>query len=128
MANWSCEPLCGHPSLGDRDRLYHNNGDGTFDDVIGLLEGGGSTTGAGFVATWVDYDNDGDPDIYLVNDEFINPVGNMLWRNDGPGCEGWCFTQAPRRPGPTPMSWAWAWARQTMTTTGILTSIFPTWG
>ncbi len=99
VANWSCEPLCGHPSLGDRDRLYHNNGDGTFDDVIGLLEGGGSTTGAGFVATWVDYDNDGDPDIYLVNDEFINPVGNMLWRNDGPGCDGWCFTQVAKEAG-----------------------------
>lgn len=99
VANWSCEPLCGHPSLGDRDRLYHNNGDGAFDDVIGLLEGGGSTTGAGFVATWVDFDNDGDPDIYLVNDEFINPVGNMLWRNDGPGCGGWCFTQVAKEAG-----------------------------
>ena len=36
------------------------------------------------MATFVDYDNDGDPDIYLVNDEFINPIGNVLWRNDGP--------------------------------------------
>lgn len=99
VANWSCEPLCGHPSLGDRDRLYHNNGDGSFSDVTGLLEGGGSTTGAGFVATWVDYDNDGDLDIYLVNDEFINPVGNMLWRNDGPGCDGWCFAQVAKEAG-----------------------------
>ncbi len=100
VANWSCEPLCGHPSIGDRDRLYHNNGDGSFTDVIGLLDdGGGSTTGAGFVATWVDYDNDGDLDIYLVNDEFINPVGNMLWRNDGPGCNGWCFTQVAKEAG-----------------------------
>lgn len=100
VANWSCEPLCGHPSLGDRDRLYHNNGDGTFTEVTSLLDdGGGSTTGAGFVATWVDYDNDGDLDIYLVNDEFINPVGNMLWRNDGPGCKGWCFTQVAKEAG-----------------------------
>lgn len=100
VANWSCEPLCGHPSIGDRDRLFRNNGDGTFSDVTTLLEaGGGSTVGAGFVASWVDFDNDGDLDIYLVNDEFINPVGNMLWRNDGPGCDGWCFQEIARDAG-----------------------------
>ena len=31
--------------------------------------------------------------IYLVNDEFIIPNVNKLWRNDGSGCGGWCFTQ-----------------------------------
>lgn len=35
-----------------------------------------------------DIDGDGDPDIYFVNDKFD---GNSLWRNDGPGCNGWCF-------------------------------------
>jgi hypothetical protein len=44
---------------------------------------GGGVSGAGFIANFTDYDNDGDLDIYLVNDEFINPVGNKLWRNDG---------------------------------------------
>ncbi|MBI4772349.1 MAG: VCBS repeat-containing protein, partial [Chloroflexi bacterium] len=82
---------------GDSDRLYHNNGDGTFSDVSDVL--GGSLNGAGFVASFNDYDNDGDPDIYLVNDEFINPVGNKLWRNDGPGCGGWCFTQVAHEAG-----------------------------
>jgi enediyne biosynthesis protein E4 len=48
--------------------------------------------GSGFIASFVDYNNDGDLDIYLVNDEFIHPIGNALWRNDGPGCGGWCFT------------------------------------
>ncbi len=90
VANWSCYPDCGRPSEGDKDRLYHNNGDGTFEDVTNLL--GGKTKGAGFTATFADYDNDGDPDIYLINDEFLNPIGNVLWRNDGPGCDGWCFT------------------------------------
>ncbi len=98
VANWSCYPNCGRPSEGDRDRLYHNNGDGTFTDVTNLL--GGKTRGSGFVASFVDYDNDGDLDIYLVNDEFINPIGNVLWRNDGPGCgDGWCFTIVSKEAG-----------------------------
>ncbi|TKJ41122.1 hypothetical protein CEE37_05490 [candidate division LCP-89 bacterium B3_LCP] len=58
--------------------LYHNNGDGTFTDmavVLGLdlseFYGMGGSAG--------DYDNDGDPDIYIAN-EFTD---NVLFRNDG---------------------------------------------
>ncbi len=91
VANWACYPRCGRPSQGDSDRLYHNNGDGTFTDVTPLLQG--HTYGAGFVASFTDYDNDGDQDIYLVNDEFLFPIGNKLWRNDGPGCDGHCFSE-----------------------------------
>lgn len=100
VANWSCYPDCGRPTEGDRDSLYHNNGDGTFTDVSRIL--GSKTGGAGFVASFVDYDNDGDLDIYLVNDEFINPIGNALWRNDGPNCPqfeqfgSWCFTEVSK--------------------------------
>jgi hypothetical protein len=97
VANWACSPRCPRPMWGDSDRLYHSNGDGTFEDVTHLL--GGATNGAGFVATFVDYDNDGDPDIYLVNDEFINDIGNVLWRNDGPGCSGHCFTNVSEESG-----------------------------
>jgi cytochrome c peroxidase len=97
LANWSCYPECGRPMTGDSDRLYRNNGDGTFTDVSGYL--GGSLNGAGFIASFNDYDNDGDLDIYLVNDEFIHGIGNKLWRNDGPGCQGWCFTQVAERAG-----------------------------
>jgi cytochrome c peroxidase len=97
IAAWSCYPRCGRPMEGDTDHLYHNNGDGTFSDVSDFL--GGGLTGAGYVATFNDYDNDGDLDVYLVNDEFINPVGNKLWRNDGPGCQGWCFTQVAKAAG-----------------------------
>ncbi|MBI3242320.1 MAG: VCBS repeat-containing protein [Chloroflexi bacterium] len=97
IANWSCYPKCGRPMEGDADHLYHNNGDGTFGDVSDYL--GGGLNGAGFVASFNDYDNDGDLDIYLVNDEFINGIGNKLWRNDGPGCKGWCFTQVAGEAG-----------------------------
>ncbi|MCA9944412.1 MAG: VCBS repeat-containing protein, partial [Anaerolineales bacterium] len=102
VANWACYPRCGRPNQGESDRLYHNNGDGTFSDVTPLLHG--QTYGAGFVASFTDYDNDGDQDIYLVNDEFLFPIGNKLWRNDGPGCEvgkvvGHCFTEVASEAG-----------------------------
>src|SRR5206468_2839503 len=42
------------------DRLYHNEADGTFTDKTYLLEAGGSTLGAGYQASWFDYDHDGD--------------------------------------------------------------------
>ena len=60
VANWSCLPRCTRSSgvTGQPDSLYHNNGDGTFDNVTDLL--GSETYGGGFVARWLDYDNDGD--------------------------------------------------------------------
>ncbi|HEY53841.1 MAG TPA: hypothetical protein G4N94_10325 [Caldilineae bacterium] len=97
VANWACSPGCPHPLEGDKDRLFHNNGDGTFTDVTLLL--GPHTRGASFVAAFTDYDNDGDADIYLVLDEFITPIGNKLWRNDGPGCGGWCFEMVAAEAG-----------------------------
>ncbi len=92
VANWSCSPSCGYPSSGDRDTLYRNNGDGTFTDIT-RRSLRSKVEGAGFIGSFVDFDNDGDLDIYLVNDSFVNPVGNALWRNDGAGCEAWCFTE-----------------------------------
>jgi len=79
------------------DHLYHNEGDGMFTDKTALLEQQGSTNGAGFQATWVDVDGDGDLDLYLANDQFgPNPEPNVLWRNDGPAPGGgWRFTVVP---------------------------------
>lgn len=60
--------------------LYKNNGDLTFTDVT---ETSGAVDeliamGAGFF----DYDNDGDPDLYLVHD---TDQANILYENDGTG-------------------------------------------
>jgi hypothetical protein len=98
VANWSCSPYCGHPTVGDKDVLYRNNGDGTFSNVTRSLLNN-KVYGAGFIGSFIDFDNDGDLDIYLVNDAFINPIGNALWRNDGAGCEGWCFTEISEQTG-----------------------------
>jgi len=97
VTNWSCYPDCGRPTYGDSDHLYRNIGDGTFEDVTVYL--GAQTMGAGHAASFLDFDNDGDLDIYLVNDQFINAIGNVLWRNDGPGCKGWCFTAISEQAG-----------------------------
>ncbi len=91
VANWSCFPECRPIELDlASDRLYRSLGDGTFEDASGLLEAA-RLQGAAFAASFVDYDDDGDPDIYVVNDMAQNPIGNVLWRNDGPGCTGWCW-------------------------------------
>jgi hypothetical protein len=61
--------------------LYRNNGDGTFRDVTRAagvyLEDEGKSLGV----VWGDYDNDGDPDLYVANDS----MRNFLYRNDGGG-------------------------------------------
>jgi enediyne biosynthesis protein E4 len=70
----------------DPDTLYHNEGDGTFTEATHLLPGAGLF--ATYGVTFSDFDGDGDPDLYVANDK---KVGNQMWRNDGPGCGGWCF-------------------------------------
>jgi cytochrome c peroxidase len=99
IANWGCTPRCARSagSSGEPDQLYHNNGDGAFSNVSRLL--GGKNDGGGFVARWLDYDDDGDLDIYVINDEFVVPPGNKLFRNDGPGCDGWCFSEVSQEAG-----------------------------
>jgi hypothetical protein len=76
------------------NQLFHNNGDGTFTDVTA-----GSGIGADCcttVASWADYDNDGDLDLYVgryldprtkIPTTFYarNGEPNQLYRNDGGG-------------------------------------------
>ena len=77
--------------------LYHNNGNGTFTNVTSLLGNPSvypsNVKGAGFKPAFLDYDSDGDPDIYVVNDFGAGNYSNVLWRNDGAdGAGGWVFT------------------------------------
>ena len=99
VTNWSCFPECDPVDFtAQQDRLYHNNGDGSFTDVTVSLDYA-LTLGAGFAPAFLDYDGDGDSDIYIVNDKLQNEIGNVLWRNDGAGCGHWCWTNVSSESG-----------------------------
>jgi len=78
-----------------QDRFYHNNGDGTFTDVSSLLDIT-LLESWGFIGGFVDYDNDNDLDIILINDCFFpTPHGETrLFQNNGgtDGVTDWNFT------------------------------------
>lgn len=62
--------------------LYRNNGDKTFslvNDEAGLLSEGYMS----FCSVFLDYDNDGDQDIYVSNDKYANR--NLMYKNNGDG-------------------------------------------
>ena len=75
-----------HPSLfeGAPDRLYRNNGDGTFTDVsqaAGVGDIGGMFHGKGLGVVSADFNNDGAPDLYVANDD----TRNDFFYNNGDG-------------------------------------------
>lgn len=73
---------CGPRGLkGAGDALYRNNGDGTFTDVSGKAGVADPEGYYGLGAAWGDYDNDGDPDLFVANDN----TPNYLYRNNGDG-------------------------------------------
>jgi len=65
---------------GQPHTLFRNNGDGTFSDVSATSGiAGHPAPGMGVICA--DYDDDGDTDIFVLNDVF----GNFCFRNDGKG-------------------------------------------
>ena len=61
--------------------LFHNNGDGTFTQILSepVVNGGGNSV------AWVDYDNDGSLDLFLTRAVFDGTtlVPNVLYHNNG---------------------------------------------
>ncbi len=77
------------------NRLYHNNGDGSFTDVTEKAGVRGHSYGMGVAAG--DYNNDGHPDLYVTN--FGH---NILYRNNGDGT----FTDVTERAGVAGGGWS----------------------
>jgi hypothetical protein len=73
----------GLPYSGQRPRLYHNNGDGTFSNVT--REAGLDNLLLGMGGNFGDLDNDGWLDFYLGtgNPDLSTLVPNRMFRNDG---------------------------------------------
>ncbi len=67
--------------LGESDLLFHNKGDGTFEEVSKKAGVDDPHHYYGLGATWGDYDNDGWPDLYVAND--AGP--NFLYHNKHDG-------------------------------------------
>jgi hypothetical protein len=65
------------PNRNGLDYLFHNRGDGTFEDVSKKAGMDDPQHRFGLGAIWADYDNDGWPDLFLAND--AGP--NFLYHN-----------------------------------------------
>ena len=63
------------------DRLYENLGAGRFRDATSESGVGSVPASYGLGVVWTDYDDDGDPDVYVANDS----TPNYLFRNNGDG-------------------------------------------
>ena len=67
--------------IGESDLLFHNRGDGTFEEVSKKAGVDDPNRYYGLGAIWGDYDNDEWPDLYVAND--VGP--NYLYRNKHDG-------------------------------------------
>ncbi len=75
--------------IAQRDALFRNEGDGTFIDVSEIAGIATLPVRVGRGATFGDYDNDGDVDIFIVNN-YARPT---LLRNDGGNRNNWLHVQ-----------------------------------
>jgi enediyne biosynthesis protein E4 len=74
--------MCGPRGLkGERDHLFHNNGDGTFTDVSDKAGVGDPSAYYGLTAVFADVNNDGRPDLLVADDS----TPNYLYINKGNG-------------------------------------------
>jgi len=74
--------MCGPRGLpGERDHLFHNNGNGTFSDVSEKLGVDNKAGYYGLGALFVDVNGDGKPDLIVANDS----TPNYLYVNKGNG-------------------------------------------
>lgn len=68
--------------VGQSNRLFINNGNGTFTKSAGIFE---TDKGCSYSSSFADYDNDGDLDIIVTNGFCNGIMRNFLYLNDGEG-------------------------------------------
>ncbi|MBN2542806.1 VCBS repeat-containing protein [bacterium] len=83
----------------NNDKLWHNLGDGTFEDVT-VAAGNLYDPYPSAACGWGDYDNDGDIDLYVANAEFwsdtlVEHYPDIFYKNNGDGT----FTDATEEVG-----------------------------
>ncbi|NGX83578.1 FG-GAP-like repeat-containing protein [Aequorivita sp. KMM 9714] len=86
MANWIdlnndqfMDAYITNSIVSTRNLYFENQGDGSFEAVTGLSIT--NETLASRSINWIDYDGDGDSDLFITNE---NNSTNSLYRNDGP--------------------------------------------
>ncbi len=86
MANWIdlnndqfLDAYITNSVVSTRNLYFENQGNGSFEAVTGLSIT--SETLASRSINWIDYDGDGDSDLFITNE---NDANNSLFRNDGP--------------------------------------------
>lgn len=86
MANWIdlnndqyLDAYITNSVVSTRNLYFENQGNGSFEAVSGLSIT--SETLASRSINWIDYDGDGDSDLFIANE---NDANNSLFRNDGP--------------------------------------------
>jgi enediyne biosynthesis protein E4 len=100
------EPPTGDPP---RNRLYRNDGSGRFTDVTELAGVGDTGWGAGCL--FADFDDDGDPDLFVTN---FGP--NVFYRNNGDGT----FTEISKTAGLDDPRWGEGAAAGDLDSDGLL--------
>jgi len=108
--NWGDYDNDGHLDLLVADSntprlLYHNNGQANFTCITeGPLV---TDLTAAMGSEWVDYDNDGDLDVFMPNSDDLTPKLNSLYRNEGQGAFTPITTGAPVTNEAVHMSSVW---------------------
>lgn len=71
------------PGFPGNAYLLRNKGDGTFQGVTVASSFAAAPTGNPCAIMWTDYDNDGDQDVHIWNDQGIATENRVLLKNDG---------------------------------------------